>query len=259
MRFRLKSGAAITYTVRGAGEIIALLHPIGLQAAFWDPVAANLSTGYRVIAIDLRGHGDSDVTTEPYTLDAISDDCAELLQATAGPCIIAGCSMGSAVAQSMAVRHPHLVKAAVFANGSGPRTGGRTDVLEQRAARAAIGMPEILVETLDRWFAKAYAARHPETVALVANWLLEADPIVHSWAWRALAGRTDAYARIGMPVLVVAGSEDASASPASVKALADALPNARYFEIPAAGHLAPLEQPEAFATAVRSFLKENNL
>jgi pimeloyl-ACP methyl ester carboxylesterase len=59
-----------------------------------------------------------------------------------------------------------------------------------------------------------------------------------------------------MPALVIAGSEDASASPASVKALADALPNARYIELAGAGHLAPLEQPDAFSEGMVSFLSE---
>lgn len=259
MRFRLKSGLGVAYATRGQGECIALLHPIGLRAAFWQPVMERLAPHYRVLAIDLRGHGDSDASAAPYTLDAIADDCLELLRDLAGPCVVAGCSMGSAVAQSMAVRDPAMVKAAVFANGSGPRTGGRTDVLEQRAVRAARGMPAVLDETIDRWFAKGYAAANPEGVAQVTEWLLSGDAMVHARGWRALAGRTDAYAKITMPALIIAGGEDASAAPASVKALADALPNARYVEMPGAGHVAPLEQPDAFAGHIRSFLQELKL
>lgn len=259
MRFRLKSGLGVGYSTCGQGECIALLHPIGLRGDFWQPVVERLASDYRVLAIDLRGHGDSDMSDAPYTLDAIADDCLEMLRSLTGPCVVVGCSMGSAVAQSMAVRDPAMIKAAVFANGSGPRTGGRTDVLEQRAARAQLGMPAVLDETIERWFAKAYAAAHPHSVAQVAEWLLTGDATVHAKGWRALADRTDAYAKITMPVLVIAGGEDASATPDSVKALADALPNTRYAEIAGAGHLAPLEQPNVFAGHVRNFLKDLNI
>jgi len=259
MRFRLKSGLSVGYSVRGAGEPIALLHPIGLCGDFWQPVVERLARDYRLLAIDARGHGDSDVAAGPYSLDGIADDCLELLRTLTGPCVVVGCSMGSAVAQSMVVRDAGMVKAAVFANGSGPRTGGRTDVLERRAARAERGMPSVLDDTLDRWFSKSFAAAHPEVVAKVADWLLGADPTVHAWAWRALAGRTDAYDKIRVPALAIAGSEDASASPASVKALADVLPNAKYVELVGAAHMAPLEQPDAFADAIRQFLKDLGL
>jgi 3-oxoadipate enol-lactonase len=259
MRFRLKSGLSVGYSARGTGQPIALLHPIGLCGDFWQPVVERLARDYRLLSIDARGHGDSDVAAGPYSLDGIADDCLELLRTLTGPCVVVGCSMGSAVAQSMVVKDSDMVKAAVFANGSGPRTGGRTDVLEQRAARAERGMPGVLDDTLQRWFSKSFAATHPEVVARVADWLLAADPTVHAWAWRALAGRTDAYDKIGVPVLTIAGSEDASASPASVKALADALPNAQYVELAGAAHMAPLEQPDAFAHAVRQFLKAQGL
>lgn len=256
MRFRLSSGAAIGYKVRGAGEVIALLSPIGLKAQFWDPVMDLLSPDFRVIAIDFRGHGDSDVIGRPFTLSDVADDCIELLRALAGPCIIVGCSMGSAVAQSIAIKDGKLVKAAVFANGSGPRVGGRTNVLEERSARAMVGMPKVLDETLERWFSKDFAARRPDVVAMIRDWLLEADPTVHGWAWLALAGRSDDYGRITAPVLTIAGSCDAAASPASVKALADALPDARHVELAGAGHMAPIEQPAAFAGAIKSFLRQ---
>ncbi len=259
MRFRLTSGRSVSYSVRGTGLPIALLHPIGLCGDFWEPVVERLASDYRLLAIDLPGHGDSDVSAGAYTLDGIAGDCLEMLGVLTGPSIVVGCSMGSAVAQSMVVKDAGMVKAAVFANGSGPRTGGRTDVLEQRAALAERGMTNIVDDNIDRWFSKSFAASHPDVVAKVSGWLLNGDPTVHAWGWRALAGRTDAYAKIRVPVLTIAGSEDASASPASVKALADVLPDARYVELAGAGHMAPIEQADAFVAAVRSFLKDVGL
>jgi pimeloyl-ACP methyl ester carboxylesterase len=253
MRFRLKSGAAVGYQVRGAGPVVLLLHPIGLSASFWKPVAQRLADRYRVIAVDARGHGDSDVPAGPFSLEDLADDAIELLRALAGPAIVVGCSMGASVAQMIAVRAPELVSCAVFANCSGPRVGGRTDVLDERARRAAEGMPRVLEETLARWFSAGFPKAHPEVVAQVTDWLLSGDPTVHSWGWKALsARRNDHYKSITQPVLVLAGEHDAASPPASARQLAEALPNATYVEVPA-GHMAPLERPDAFAAAIDDF------
>jgi 3-oxoadipate enol-lactonase len=256
MRFRLKSGLAVGYEVCGAGPVVVLLHPIGLRGAFWRPVVELLSTGYRVISIDFRGHGDSDVPGEPFTLEQLADDCLELVRALAAPCVIVGCSMGSAVAQSMCVKGADVVRAAVFANGSGPRTDGRTDALERRAQRAMDGMPAVLADTLERWFSRDFAARRQDVVSRIAAMLLAGDPVVHAWGWRALAGRTDAHDRITMPTMAITGSEDLSATPASVRALVAVLPNSRYVELPGAGHMAVVEQPDGFHRELRAFLQE---
>lgn len=255
MRFKLESGLTVGYTVRGAGPVVALLHPIGLHSGFWAPIIERLAPTYRVIAIDFRGHGESDVPGEPFSLEQLADDCLELLRALAGPCAVVGCSMGSAVAQIMAMKGPDIVKAAIFANGSGPRKKGSVNALEARARRAIEGMPNVLDETIQRWFTSDFAMRHGGVVDAISQVLLNADPMVHSWAWQALAKRTDDYSAIRIPTLALTGSEDASATPASVQALAAALPNCHYAEISHTGHMAALEKSEEFHAVVQSFLE----
>lgn len=259
MRFRLKSGAAMGYRVRGAGSVILLLHPIGLSSEFWQPVLQRLAGSYKVIAVDARGHGDSDVPSVPFSLEDLADDAIELLRALAGPAVVVGCSMGASVAQAIAVRAPDLVTACVFANCSGPRAAGRTDVLDERARRAADGMPRVLTETMGRWFSPGFPESNPQVIAQVAAWLLNGDPIVHSWGWRALAARSnDHYAALKQRSLVLAGRSDLASPPASAQALCHALPNATYHDLPA-GHLAPLEVPDLFARAVSEFAKASSL
>lgn len=255
MRFRLASGRCIGYRVRGVGRVVALLAPIGMDTRFWQPAMDILARDYRVVAIDYRGHGESDVTGEPFSIDGVADDCAELLRALAGgPCVVAGCSMGGATAQALAVRHAGLIRGAVLANSSGPRSAAYNAVLLDRAARVLQGMPVVLEETLKRWFSPGFAAAHPEVVRQVGEWLQEADPLVHSLSWRALQERSeDEYHLIRCPVLCITGSQDPAAGPASVQALAAAIPGASYLELEGAGHVAPLEQPQAFAAAVAAF------
>ena len=89
----------------------------------------------------------------------------------------------------------------------------------------------------------------------VRDILLNDDPYVHAQSWRALAAREDRYDRIRVPALVIGATEDVSARPDSVRALAHALPDATFHLIQGAGHFAPMEKPDAFAALVRDFLR----
>jgi len=177
------------------------------------------------------------------------------MRALTGTGLVVGCSMGASVAQMIAAQAPDVALGAIFANCSGPRTGGRVDLLEQRAQRAALGMPLVLEESISRWFSPGFGDRNPGIVEATKAWLLAGDPTVHSWSWRALAARSnDHYTMIRQPTLVLAGSHDAASPPASAKALAQALSNVTYEEIDA-GHMAPLEKPVEFAAAVARFAR----
>ena len=259
MRFRLKSGRCIGYRSSGAGPLLVLLHPIGMDSRFWDPVVKCLDSQVRVLTIDLQGHGDSDVSAGKISLKTMADDCIELVSAVGGPCVVGGCSMGSAVAQVIASRMPAFLRGAIFANGSGPRVAGagRTDAIEQRAKRAELGMPAIASENIDRWFSKAFRQSRPDLVEDILDTILHADPHVHAQSWRALAEREDHYDLIRVPVLVVGAGEDVSATPDSVRALAKALPNATFRLIEGAGHFLPIEKPEIFAALILEFFREN--
>lgn len=261
MRFRLKSGRCIGYRSAGAGEMLVLLHPIGMDSRFWRPVVNVLAADYRVLTIDLQGHGDSDISAEPISLEAMAADCIELISTIGGSCVVGGCSMGSAVAQVIASRAPAFLRGAIFANGSGPRVAalGRSDAIEQRARRAERGMSDIAADNIERWFSNAFRLSHPDLVEEVRDILLNDDPYVHAQSWRALAAREDRYDRIRVPALVIGATEDVSARPDSVRALAHALPDATFHLIQGAGHFAPMEKPDAFAALVRDFLRERQI
>ena len=110
MRFRLKSGLSLRYITRGVGKPLVLMHPVGLRAEFWLPVMAELEHSYRLIAIDARGHGESEFDG-PFQLDDLARDAIELVRAIGmGPAIFAGCSMGGMVAQEVVARRPELVR-----------------------------------------------------------------------------------------------------------------------------------------------------
>jgi 3-oxoadipate enol-lactonase len=255
MRFRTSAGHAISYKTRGRGPSIALFHPVGLCADFWDPVVRELESEFRLIAIDTRGHGDSDLTATPFKLDDCARDAAELIRAVGqGPVIAAGCSMGGMIVQAMMACTPDVLRGGVIANTGHRRDDQARAMLEQRALAAEKGMPDILLTTMNRWFAPELQALRPDIVIKARDWLLAADPVVHAWSWRAIRdlNYADDLAISKIPALAIAGTHDQATPLASMKDMAASIPGCQYREL-ATGHLAPLEDPAGFASALRNF------
>lgn len=260
MRLHLRSGRSVSYVPAGQGELtFVFLHPIGLDHHVWERTVEQLAPRYRCLSLDLPGHGGSDFDATPITIDTMVGAVAEVVDTLAGSrVVLAGCSMGSAIAAATAARIAELRKVAglVLSSATYARAPDRHANLTKRSQAARAGMAAVARPTTERWFSPQAAAEHPELVDLAESWLLEGDPIVHAWCWELL--RDFDYApvvpAIGVPTLVIAGADDPSAKPAAVRTLADAIAGAEYVEIPGAGHLSPLEQPEAFAASVTDFV-----
>jgi 3-oxoadipate enol-lactonase len=256
MRFRLSNGLCIGYKTRGLGPAIVLIPAIGCPKEFWDPVIAELESSYRLIALEPRGVGDSDVPAKPFDMDDLSDDVAELIRAVGGgKAIVGGCSMGGQIAQGVGVKAPELLHGIFISNTGYLRNDKIREVMESRALAAEKGMPGAIWTTLDRWFSAEYQRAHPEHVALAYDWLINADPIVHAWSWRAIKGLpyAERLKSLKVPALAIAGTNDQSSGPAEVEAMAKALPNCAYRECRGSGHLSPIEQPRQYAAFLKEF------
>ena len=260
MHFRLSNGLAQAYHVRGAGRLVMFLHSIGTRGAFWDPLVDRIEDRCRCVTVDLRGHGDSDVPRERFTLDDLANDVIELLRIESkGDAILVGCSLGGMVAQAVALKAPELLSGLVLADTSHRQSEESRKAVLQRAEDSLKGMPAMLHSTLSRWFPAPFLALQGPEVAACRKWLLEDDPVVFSWGWQAISELDfgDRIAGIKIPTLVVRGSVDASASREAMQAMAKLLPHARYAEIEGAGHVAPLEQPDAFADLLLDFFAKD--
>ena len=257
MRFRLKNGLAIGYKTRGIGAPIILIPSIGCPKEMWDGVMAELEPHYRVIAMEVRGHGDSDVPSGPFTMDDMANDVIELIRAIGGghKAIVGGCSLGGQVSQTVGVKAPELLAGIVTSNTGCTRNDKVREVMEARALAAEKGMPASIWSTLNRWFNEAYQKAHPEHIVLAHDWLMNCDPIVHAWSWRAIKGLDTAerLKSLKIPALAIAGTLDQSSGPAEIEAMAKTIPNCTYRACNGAGHLSPLEQPREYASFVKEF------
>lgn len=243
----------IAYTDRGAGPTLVLLHGFPLDSSIWDEAGDLLEYKFRVIAPDLRGFGAS-TCDRPFTIESLADDVHQFLTAIrVAPCILGGLSMGGYVALAFAKQYPADLRALVLidtkaAADTPEAKQGRQQMIDlvRRSGSKAIA---------DQMFPKMIAARSAKSAAAAKlRTIMEAcPPLTIQHALAAMRDRADYTAlltTLAMPTLIVVGAEDAIASPEIARAMQAAVPRSSLAIIPDAGHMAPLENPEAFAKAL---------
>ena len=227
-----------------------------MRREFWRPVANLLRDRFLSILVDLRGHGANVRPPEPFSIDDLAADVIRLVRANHWtPALFVGCSLGGMVAQGIAVQAPETVSGLVLANTTHRMAPQGVEVMGQRANQVLTDMASAIETDLVRWFSPGFRNAHPETVAEVREWALANAPQVVANGWRAIAG-LNYEQRLGLvqqPVLALTGSLDPASPPETTRGIGRAFPNGRYLELAGAGHFAPIEQPKAFANAIRSF------
>ena len=241
---------------------VLLIHGYPLSNMLWDLQIGDLSDIARLIAPDLRGHGQTDPTDPPYSMGLFADDCANLLDqlGMTGPVVVGGLSMGGYVAFEFARRYPEKVAGLILAATRAGADSPEVKEARDKAAGIAIaeGTPSVAEGMLPRLLAPDSYENQPDLVDFVREMMLETseDGIVGAQA--AMRDRPDSTPDLGsiqVPVLVVHGEEDQLIPPAEAEAMAAALPMSRLVLIPGAGHLPNLEKPQEFNDAVREFLE----
>jgi 3-oxoadipate enol-lactonase len=244
------------YRIEGSGRHILLLHPVGLDLTCFDRLVGELRPGYRVLRVDLRGHGSSPPVEHAPSLENYAQDVEALLEhLNYGPAEVIGFSFGGMIAQVLALDHPSCVNSLIV--GACPSTFPqelRPTLVERGALAERGGMAAVVDATLARWFSDDFLARgEAETVR---RRLLSGDVRGWSAAWRAIAALdTEPRLRsIEVPTLCLAAELDKASPPAGVEAIATAVPGARFELIAAAPHMLFIEQPRAVANAITRFL-----
>ncbi|WP_442973577.1 alpha/beta fold hydrolase [Saccharothrix sp. NRRL B-16314] len=222
---------------------LVLLHAFPFDSRMWDGVRDLL----KPVTPDQRG-GD-----RSPDLMVVADDVLRLLDERGiERVVLGGCSMGGYVAMAVLRRDPSRVAGLVLAD-----TRASADADEARANRLAMAA-RVEAEGVG-WVPDAATggllgpAADAAVVGRVRELILRQDPAEVVWAQRAMAARpdsTEVLASVDVPALVLVGEHDALTPPASARELAAVLRQAEYVELPGAGHLTPVEAPDAFASAV---------
>jgi 3-oxoadipate enol-lactonase len=251
------NGIDVRYTVTGSGPWLALSHSLACRLEMWDEEVRRLSERFTVLAYDTRGHGESTASPAPYTLDLIADDIKGLLDHVgARNTHWIGLSMGGVYGLFTALKYPGLFASMVLADTSSRLAPEGIQAFKDRVAAVRAGGMEAMVEpTLKRWFKDSFHAKEPALMKRVGEWI-RTTPAEGNIGTSAAIPTIDVTARLGeiaIPCLALVGADDVAMPPAFSRILAERIPDCRYAEIPDAGHISNIEQPEAFNRAVEGF------
>ena len=255
------AGGDLSYDVRGEGPALILLHAFPLSLAMWDEQARVLSRSFQVVRFDCRGFGGSPPGEGLLTMEKIADDAAALLDHLQIPAAaLCGLSMGGYAAFAFVRRHPTRLRALVLAD---TKAGADSEPARQARAEQAArvrreGAAAIADAFLARLLGKTTHDRRPQVAARVRETILAQPPRGITDALAGLAARADStptLREIRVPTLVVAGEEDVITPASEAEAMHGAIRGSALELVPRAGHLANLEDPEAFNRILEAFLR----
>ena len=242
---------------------VVLLHAFPIGANLWEPQMRAVPEGWRLITPDLRGFGG---TSELDSLSAASiadfaDDVLDLLKELGvSKAVVGGCSMGGYAALALYQSTPHLFDGLILAN-----TRATADTPEARANRRNMlalvdreGASGVARDMMPKLLGKTTQETNPALEATIRRLIKQQSPLAIRTAIHRMMHRPDStplLARVSVPTLIITGEEDAMIPVDESRRMATAISGAKLVIIPRAGHLANMEQPEAFNDAVNAFLK----
>ena len=256
-------GIQLNVCDQGQGPVLLLVHGFPLDHTMWRGQIEDLAREFRVIAPDLRGFGRSDVTEGVVSMERFADDLAALLDAldARGEVAFCGLSMGGYVAWQFWRRHrsrlSHLVLCDTRAAPDTPEAAQAR--LESADRVLAEGVGFLADAMVGKLFADPTRRERPELVEAMRKVMLGTPAAGAAAALRGMAARQDAtgwLSEIDVPALVLCGRYDAISPVDEMRGMAQRIPEARFVEIPDAGHMAPLENPEAVNRAIREILEK---
>lgn len=254
------NGVRLSFVDEGRGQPILFVHGFPLSRAIWQPQIEVLSKNFRVIAPDLRGHGESEAPAGVYIMNTFADDLNALLEERqCGPVVLTGHSMGGYISFVFYRRYPQKVRGLVlFCTRAGADSeegkAGREN-LARRAERE--GAAAVAEQMLPKILAASTTASRPDLVAQVRQIMLATSSNGLAGSLRGMAARPDSVdvlPKIAVPTLVIAGAGDLIIPSHEAETMAQAIPNAPLHFISNAGHLASLENPAEVNDRLRDFL-----
>ena len=252
------------YLEQGRGDTtVFLLHGVGGGKEAWarhQPVLAD--HGYRTVAWDMPGYGASQALAS-CSNTSLAEALKTLIEHTgAERNVLLGHSMGGMLAQELAALHPELVHGLVLYSTS-PAFGKADGAWQQQFLQSrfapldqGLGMAGLAGQLVPTMFAPdAERARMAEAATLMAR--VPADSYRAALSAIVSFNRLGALANIAVPTLCLAGELDQNAPPAVMEKMAGRIPGATYVCLPGIGHIANIEQPDAFNGAILTFLKQH--
>ena len=256
------NGITIAYSDQGTGLPIVFLHAFPLNRTMWATQEKALSSQFRIITIDLRGHGESDAPLWLYTLEQSADDVNALLdQLAIQQALFVGLSMGGYILFAFYRKYAARVKGLILAD-----TRAQADTAEEKDGRFQMAQtaykkgPSAIADIMIPKLISPATIQTKQDLVQQVRAMIEGNQISGiTGNLMAMAERSDSVpllSQITCPTQIIVGELDQATPPSDAKLMAGEIPNAHLAIIPGAAHLANLEQPTTFSQIVSSFASD---
>jgi 3-oxoadipate enol-lactonase len=252
------AGIDMHYEISGSGPWITLSHSLAADCGMWDAQMETLNQHFTVLRYDTRGHGQTQATSGPYTLDQLSDDVYQLLKHLGvQKTHWLGLSLGGMIGQTFAIQHPEMIDHAVIADSSGKVAPAAVVAWGERAALARQNGMQVLVQpTLQRWFTDDFSSKNPTLMAEIGQMIAATKVDGYAGCCAAIAqlNTLDQLRALRLPCLILVGEQDMGTPPAMSELIQQHWPSSQLKVLSNAAHIANIEQAQAFTDAVMDFL-----
>ena len=241
------------YHLTGGGSVpIVFLNSLGTDFRIWDNVIARLDVNPAILTIDKRGHGLSDDGT--ITMDLLVSDVADLMDHLGlSGALVCGVSVGGMIAQGLASQRPDLVSGLMLCN-TGAKIGDEEGWNARIDAVNKGGISSIADTILERWFSTRFRMSQADEFAGYRNMLTRTPASGYAGVSAAIrdANLTDGTAKLRLPTICIAGSEDMATPPDLVHSLSNLISGSTYELIDGVGHLPCIEVPQTVAEHIKN-------
>jgi 3-oxoadipate enol-lactonase len=257
----IRSGdARIVYWILGEGPTVVLLHPFPANHEFWLPIAGELSSRYRLILPDLRGHGESEIGEGSATMAKHASDLLRVMDdAQAGRAPLIGVSIGGYILFEFWRMHRERVAALGLCNTKAPADNAEARGARLQAANDVLerGTEPFLQSMLPRLFGKTTREARPDLVESALRMMRQMSPDAVAQIQRGMAQRPDSLETlktINVPTLLITGDEDILTGINEAELMRQHIPGSQLRVISKGGHYSPWEQPDQAVRLLRHFL-----
>jgi pimeloyl-ACP methyl ester carboxylesterase len=254
-------GITAGYDDQGSGEALVLIHGHPFNRSMWRPQSEHFSqTGWRVIAPDLRGYGESTVVPGKTMLETFARDIATLLDHLGlDRFVLGGLSMGGQIVMEFQRLFPQRVRGLVLADTSAAAETEDGKTLRNETADRLLreGMMPYADEVLPKMLAPHNIEALPAVAEHVRAMMRGTSPEGAAAALRGRADRpdyVDLLPLVAVPTLVVVGSDDEFTPVSDAQLIHDLIPNATLKIVDGAGHMPNLERQTEFNATLQHFL-----
>jgi len=243
-----------------AGRTVVFAHALAADSGMWaEQIPAMIALGFRVLRIDMRGHGGSDAVPGDYNLQALASDIVAILDRLGiARADFVGLSIGGMIGEALAIQFPNRVSSLMLCETPPASLRNAAEIWGARVAavRAANSVEPIAGTTMERWLTPDFRGRHPKRWQQIHDTVAATTPGGYCGCVAALSrfDFTRELPNLRLPALVLYGEEDRATSHEENQRLASLIPGGQFIAFAGARHLPNVEAPDRFNRILTEWL-----